>query len=770
MSNRFHSKYHRQNHHTYTNSFNADAGHDPIASREQPFRGDFVLAGALSAYAPLSATAGFFYSNNTALCAFAGVKGLHVHSGGTSDNTGIYVFSSGIGLSALANTVGINVYAQQHGIDVYGTSNAIRSYSPGNGITSYGGTYAGMFTSPSRAVSASGGLFAYQGYSPNFGMFLYGGTYGATIQSPTRAISANGGVVGIEVFSPIRGINVTSNNEGIVVRAPTIALSSGGGGVNIFNNKVGIFKSPTDYPKAGGIVLDVNGNTYITGDITVTGDISASGVFSYFDTKVTITSSLRVLNIGTDAAATISQTGNYPIIACYDADVSTTIPSFIVDGAKKGWVALGAATPLAPLYIRKNRTQSDNEPQIVLTDNEEVPKNLSIGLETDVHQNPFIGTDSNHHLLFNTASSTKMILTSSGRLGIGVSYADILSSSELDVSGAITIRGEQLNLTHVQTQNLSGVYLHLPAIGESGFGDFALLRQIGGVGDSGGTKFGNYHLSLDLHNDENANPNLNQQFSIRNISSDGVTADTIKNRIRVDGLGNILVNMSDEEIGTIASPARLTINGAISSNNNLTIRGSTTINGGLQLPTGDVKITNATFNSTNALTPTVADTRYGILSSFYKNGNSQVTSNGATDWKSSDLYLGLGAGTYAIDAVMFCEVTTVNGLQHRVVFNGTPASIRLVDTYSRTDLIASASLTPFLSSTGTFQHLAFDTVNNRLSATNSSADYTYVLKGTVELSTAGRFGFDVSAFSLGSPNPQSITVLKGSYITATKIG
>jgi hypothetical protein len=43
--NRFHSKYHRSNHHTNTNSINPDAGHDPIASNDYPFQGDFVVNG-----------------------------------------------------------------------------------------------------------------------------------------------------------------------------------------------------------------------------------------------------------------------------------------------------------------------------------------------------------------------------------------------------------------------------------------------------------------------------------------------------------------------------------------------------------------------------------------------------------------------------------------------------------------------------------------------------------------------------------------------------
>lgn len=51
MSSRLHSKYHRHNHHTRTalDPRYPDASHDPIASYESPFLGDFVMQGALSA-------------------------------------------------------------------------------------------------------------------------------------------------------------------------------------------------------------------------------------------------------------------------------------------------------------------------------------------------------------------------------------------------------------------------------------------------------------------------------------------------------------------------------------------------------------------------------------------------------------------------------------------------------------------------------------------------------------------------------------------------
>jgi alpha-tubulin suppressor-like RCC1 family protein/cytoskeletal protein CcmA (bactofilin family) len=47
--NRFHNKYHRHNHHTNPTLGEPDSSHDPIASQDDPFQGDFYLNGTLSA-------------------------------------------------------------------------------------------------------------------------------------------------------------------------------------------------------------------------------------------------------------------------------------------------------------------------------------------------------------------------------------------------------------------------------------------------------------------------------------------------------------------------------------------------------------------------------------------------------------------------------------------------------------------------------------------------------------------------------------------------
>ena len=46
---RFHSKYHNKNHHTEPTAGYPDSASDPIASTENPFKGDFILDGSLNA-------------------------------------------------------------------------------------------------------------------------------------------------------------------------------------------------------------------------------------------------------------------------------------------------------------------------------------------------------------------------------------------------------------------------------------------------------------------------------------------------------------------------------------------------------------------------------------------------------------------------------------------------------------------------------------------------------------------------------------------------
>ena len=94
MSNRFHSKWHRHNHHSTAIGGEPDSSHDPIASQTDPFQGDFVLQGALSAYAPASACAGIFQSNYAGVCAIGGTMGIYASSV-SHDNGNILISAFG---------------------------------------------------------------------------------------------------------------------------------------------------------------------------------------------------------------------------------------------------------------------------------------------------------------------------------------------------------------------------------------------------------------------------------------------------------------------------------------------------------------------------------------------------------------------------------------------------------------------------------------------------------------------------------------------------
>jgi hypothetical protein len=380
MSNRFHSKFHRQNHHTYGNIVNADSSHDPIATNEQPFQGDFVLQGALNCYAPASAAAGFFSSDYTTISAIAGQRGGYFYSRGL---VGIETYSAqGVALSGYGSYTGANFYSNVYGAIVYGGTYAIKASSPYYGIFSKAGdvfnvgSYAGGFESPTRALSASGGTFGLDVTSSYYGINSYGDSFGANIYSPNIGISAYGGILGLDVISPLTAINasgsqiagsfyspstavhvnggslglrVKSNNVGAIIDGNKIALSTGN--VSIFNGPIGLYRTPlTTHGASSGIVLDIKGNSYFDGDVTITGDISAFGKMSYFDTTIIGTSSLEIINVGgLSAAATFIQYGSInPTLVCYDGDVSLTVPTFTVLNSSVG---IGTANPTDTLCV-----------------------------------------------------------------------------------------------------------------------------------------------------------------------------------------------------------------------------------------------------------------------------------------------------------------------------------------------------------------------------------------------------------------------------------
>ena len=132
MSNRFHSKYHRHNHHSTSVSDvrYPDASHDPIASHNSPFLGDFVMSGTLSAKSEpqfssiKSNIAGVFESEEMALLAKSN-GGIAIQSegnvliNGSLSAYGMYFMGQTIVAGLNGNYLILNVNSGTYAIPVY---------------------------------------------------------------------------------------------------------------------------------------------------------------------------------------------------------------------------------------------------------------------------------------------------------------------------------------------------------------------------------------------------------------------------------------------------------------------------------------------------------------------------------------------------------------------------------------------------------------------------------------------------------------------------
>ena len=125
MSNRFHSKFHRQNHHTYSSPTNPDSGNDPIASFSNPFNGDFVLTGGLSANVPYtSAYSAVFSGGNVGIKTNTPIHSLTV-AGSISAANNLYFNTL---RTAVSSSVAVGSYVGK--IPLYGSDGIQLGYLP----------------------------------------------------------------------------------------------------------------------------------------------------------------------------------------------------------------------------------------------------------------------------------------------------------------------------------------------------------------------------------------------------------------------------------------------------------------------------------------------------------------------------------------------------------------------------------------------------------------------------------------------------------------
>lgn len=308
------SKYHRQNHHTYPSDTNPDSAHDPIASFDAPFYGDFVLTGGLSAIVPpTSAYSAVFMGGNVGIGTSTPNLPLTIN-GSLSTNSDVYI-------DGTIRKVGNLVITGN--LTTGGNSNL-----SGNSIILGTQTIGGL-------LSAGNGLFVQSPTSVPVATFI-GGNVGINNLSPVFPLDVVGDI------NTKGDLHVTGNFyvSGGIITNTTAVLSSQG--LEIFN--FGTMPTLTlaqsgYYPilvatvgQTTALYIDGKGtNGYVgigtaspNANLAVVGNISAStNIFTPVLSTSYIYMTNGIANDGVSPVIFIGEygTGNYPMsgfITSYD--------------------------------------------------------------------------------------------------------------------------------------------------------------------------------------------------------------------------------------------------------------------------------------------------------------------------------------------------------------------------------------------------------------------------------------------------------------------
>jgi hypothetical protein len=147
MSNRFHNKFHRHNHHTEPSDDLQfpDSSYDPIASPESPFRGAFVLNGSLSANGDTKL--------NNLTCDNITIEGNQLY-------TGVVFFQAPVNVSTDLQVVGTSI---SNNSEIAGTLNVNGDVNVGNNVlyVDTGRLTVGInITAPEEALTVVGNISA----------------------------------------------------------------------------------------------------------------------------------------------------------------------------------------------------------------------------------------------------------------------------------------------------------------------------------------------------------------------------------------------------------------------------------------------------------------------------------------------------------------------------------------------------------------------------------------------------------------------------------
>jgi hypothetical protein len=250
MSNRFHSKYHRTNHHTLTSATNPDAGHDPIASADQPFQGDFYINGSIKNVIDISRN-----PNQITAAHFSGNVGI----GTETPQSKLTIVCS-----TTANGIEISQTGSGNALIVDNTSVSNQPFS----IDKYGSVGFGM-PIPAQGTNSKAQINGDLSFiAPN--KFIIGNGYNNLNTGGYNYFSA--GSIGAIKFATIDGTKAISFYYAPAGTASTPAISLNEGMFMDSTGNVSVGYSGTLSNK-----LTVGGNAKVTGDLNVTGNVYYNG-------------------------------------------------------------------------------------------------------------------------------------------------------------------------------------------------------------------------------------------------------------------------------------------------------------------------------------------------------------------------------------------------------------------------------------------------------------------------------------------------------------
>lgn len=455
MSNRFHNKFHRHNHHTRPTDRDGkypDSAYDPIASPDSPFRGEFYVDGNVTTLSSISARGDSFATNATVHQSLLVKGNLTVLGDVTTLDTVVSVTSSlsvvnlgtgpalkieQYGSQPIAHFVDANgddiVFADDGKVGINLSNPAVKLHVGHDSNETFG---CSTLLSEIQAGSSEGPKIGFAKHTPNvkwsagiqngvsqsgFGINENGSE---TSYGTTRFYVATGGKVGIGTSVPNELLTVSGN-----ISAKNVIYDSSGNSANWNSVYSTVRTASANYILDGGntkgsnILIGTNDNFNLALE---TNGLQRLTVFNNGNVGINETSPEGKLHVTAGSAGTVvAQTSSVGVFeSSGNAYLSLLSPTSHYAG-----VVMGGPTNPYGSYVSWNH---DNLALKVATNHAGGSIQMLVGTEDEA-----------------------LRIASSGNVGIGTTVPNekLTVSGNVSASGTVTIGGE------LRVQTLSCSYL-----------------------------------------------------------------------------------------------------------------------------------------------------------------------------------------------------------------------------------------------------------------------------------------------------------------------